>query len=116
MTDSNDSTLNRTLYELGFLDKKGNPEKDKDKRWRVNVNEAELIIKDLMNKLEAKERIAKLSEVVLYHQKKYHEEDMPQISDEVYDALVRELRELEAKHPELKAKDSPSDRVGGEPK
>jgi hypothetical protein len=36
------------LYELGFLDKNGNPARDKDKRWKVGLNQAELIIKTAM--------------------------------------------------------------------
>lgn len=41
--------------------------------------------------------------------------DRPEISDEEYDRLERELREMEARHPELVAPDSPSQRVGGQP-
>jgi hypothetical protein len=42
------SKVNEVLYELGFLDKNGNPEKDKDRRWKVGLNQAELIIKDAL--------------------------------------------------------------------
>jgi len=41
------------------------------------------------------ERIKKLRDLVLHHQSLYHEKDAPEISDEAYDSLVRELRELE---------------------
>ena len=41
------------------------------------------------------ERIEKLKEIIAYHQRLYHEQDKPEISDEAYDSLVRELRELE---------------------
>ena len=64
---------------------------------------------------ESKERIAKLRELVAYHQKRYHEEDTPEISDEAYDALARELRELEKAHPELAGQERVADRVGGQP-
>lgn len=40
-------------------------------------------------------RLVRLRELVEYHQKRYHEDDAPEISDEAYDALVRELKELE---------------------
>src|SRR5690606_7772781 len=40
-------------------------------------------------------RLEKLRELVSYHQKRYHQEDAPELSDEAYDSLVRELRELE---------------------
>lgn len=42
-------------------------------------------------------RLKQLRKLVVYHQQKYHTEDDPEISDEVYDALVRELAELEEK-------------------
>ena len=42
--------------------------------------------------------------------------DSPEISDAEYDARMRELRTLEARHPELVTPDSPSQRVGGKPK
>jgi DNA ligase (NAD+) len=68
-----------------------------------------------MDSLSAQERIVKLREIVAYHQGRYHEQDAPEISDEAYDALVRELRALEAEHPELKSVGTPSERVGGTP-
>ncbi len=45
----------------------------------------------------------------------YHELDAPTITDEQFDELLRELRELEAEHPELVTPDSPTQRVGGAP-
>lgn len=42
-----------------------------------------------------KQRMKKLRELISYHQKRYHTDDSPEISDEAYDSLVRELRELE---------------------
>ena len=43
----------------------------------------------------------------------YHEQDAPEISDAEYDALFRELVELEEAHPELRTPESPTQRVGG---
>lgn len=60
-------------------------------------------------------RIAKLKETIEHHRRLYHTHDRPEISDEAYDSLLRELEEIEAEYPELRAKDSPSQRVGGEP-
>ena len=60
-------------------------------------------------------RIAKLREEINYHNYRYHVLDSPVISDAEYDALMRELRGLEATHPELITPDSPTQRVGGEP-
>ncbi len=45
----------------------------------------------------------------------YHVLDAPEISDEAYDRLLRELTELERAHPELATPDSPTQRVGGAP-
>jgi DNA ligase (NAD+) len=60
-------------------------------------------------------RIATLGELVAYHNRRYHELDDPEISDGDFDALVRELRKLEAEHPELVTEGSASQAVGGAP-
>src|SRR3989338_7310480 len=54
-----------------------------------------------------------LSQLISYHQKRYHEEDAPEISDEVYDSFVRELISIIEKYPELSAKYKVVDAVGG---
>ncbi len=64
---------------------------------------------------EIKERVEKLQVSIARHQKLYHTLDAPEISDEAYDALLRELEELEEKYPELQKESSPSQRVGGAP-
>ncbi|MBI4086789.1 NAD-dependent DNA ligase LigA [Candidatus Kaiserbacteria bacterium] len=60
-------------------------------------------------------RIEKLRELIAYHQRQYYDLDAPEISDEAYDSLISELRELEAAHPELKTAGTPSEIVGGVP-
>jgi DNA ligase (NAD+) len=45
--------------------------------------------------VEEKKRLSQLRKTVAYHQKRYHEEDAPEISDEAYDALIEELQKLE---------------------
>ena len=62
-----------------------------------------------------RERIEALRERVRYHNRRYHVEDAPELSDAEYDALYNELGALEAEHPELVTPDSPTQRVGGEP-
>src|SRR5437868_4843308 len=62
-----------------------------------------------------KDRIKKLKETIEKHRRLYHTLDKPEISDEAYDSLVKELEQLEKENPELKTKDSPTERVGGEP-
>jgi DNA ligase (NAD+) len=63
----------------------------------------------------AKLRVEELRSQINYHDYRYHVLDSPEISDAEYDALVRELRELEARHPELITPDSPTQRVSGQP-
>lgn len=54
-----------------------------------------------------------LRERIARHNERYHTLDDPEISDADYDALVRELRAIEAEHPELAVADSPTQQVGG---
>jgi DNA ligase (NAD+) len=63
--------------------------------------------------MEVERRIEELREQLSYHSYRYHVLDAPVISDDAYDALYRELQELEAAHPELVAPDSPTQRTGG---
>lgn len=63
----------------------------------------------------AQERIIELTQQLNYHSQKYYVEDAPEISDYEYDALLRELENLETEYPEYKRFDSPTQRVGGTP-
>ncbi|HEX2182191.1 MAG TPA: NAD-dependent DNA ligase LigA [Rubrobacteraceae bacterium] len=65
--------------------------------------------------VDVRGRIEDLREQVRYHNRRYHIDDSPEISDAEYDALYAELEALEAEHPELLTPDSPTQRVGGEP-
>jgi DNA ligase (NAD+) len=60
-------------------------------------------------------RAAELREQLHHHGYRYYVLDDPQIGDDDYDALLDELRALEAADPELVTPDSPTQRVGGEP-
>lgn len=64
---------------------------------------------------EAKERARKLREILEHHNYRYHVLDAPEISDEAFDALLRELLDLEERYPALRTPDSPTQRVGGAP-
>jgi len=58
-------------------------------------------------------RHEELSAAILHHDYRYYVLTDPEIGDAEYDALMRELCELEARHPELRTPDSPTQRVGG---
>ncbi|PYM38885.1 MAG: DNA ligase (NAD(+)) LigA [Candidatus Rokuibacteriota bacterium] len=60
------------------------------------------------------QRIAALREQIRRHDHLYYVEARPEVSDAEYDALMHELRELEARHPELVTPDSPTRRVAGQ--
>lgn len=66
-----------------------------------------------MNFKEAEIRIKYLREQIVYNSKLYYENDAPVISDYEYDAMFRELGDLEAEFPELDSPTSPTKRVGG---
>lgn len=66
-----------------------------------------------MDKEAAKRRIEELHEILNQYNYEYHTLDRPSVPDAEYDARMRELISLEEEHPDLKAADSPSQRVGG---
>ena len=68
-----------------------------------------------LNKIQAKKRIAKLTQEINKLRYQYHVLDQPDITDEIYDSLTVELRGLEEQFPELLLADSPTQRVGGKP-
>lgn len=69
-----------------------------------------------MERSQAKARITQLTQAVNHHRKLYHTHDAPEISDEAYDSLYRELEQLERSFPEYKLPTSPTLRVGDEPR
>ena len=62
---------------------------------------------------EARNRISQLRAQIERHNRLYYEQAAPEISDREYDALYRELLDLETAHPELATPDSPTQAVGG---
>jgi DNA ligase (NAD+) len=60
-------------------------------------------------------RAAHLRQIIAEHNRRYYEEAAPTITDQEYDALLRELIDLEEQHPELRTPDSPTQQVGGKP-
>lgn len=68
-----------------------------------------------MKKEEAKIRAEKLRGQISDLRYRYHVLNDPQVTDEVYESLADELRKIEEVFPELVSKDSPTQRIGGEP-
>lgn len=66
-----------------------------------------------MDLAKAKKRVKELRETIEYHNKKYYDDDEPEISDFEYDMLSNELKNLEKQYPELITKDSNTQKVGG---
>jgi len=67
-----------------------------------------------MNKRDAQLRIQQLTDSLQHHAHLYHALDTPEISDEAYDALLRELVKLEEQFPTLRLPNSSTQRVGAE--
>jgi DNA ligase (NAD+) len=63
----------------------------------------------------SRDRIADLRRQIAHHDRLYYEQAKPEIGDREYDALYRELVDLERSHPELLTTDSPTQKVGGRP-
>jgi DNA ligase (NAD+) len=65
---------------------------------------------------KGRKEIEKLREEIRRHEYLYYVLDQPEISDAAFDRLMRELQEFERQHPELITPDSPTQRVGGQPR
>jgi len=61
------------------------------------------------------QRIAELRDAIRHHEERYYIHNAPEISDAEFDALLHELEQLEADHPDLLTPDSPTQRVAGRP-
>src|SRR4051794_1718828 len=70
---------------------------------------------ETLSEADAANRLMRLAREIARHDKLYHDEDAPEVSDADYDALVRENRALEARFPQLVRADSPSQRLGAAP-
>ena len=69
---------------------------------------------ETISEAEAANELMRLARQIAHHNRRYHAEDDPEISDAEYDALVRRNAELEEQFPHLVREDSPSRAVGHE--
>lgn len=67
-----------------------------------------------MTEALASRRIDELREIIDYHSRRYYDEDAPEIEDDEFDALTRELKQLEEQYPHLITPDSYTQRVHGQ--
>jgi DNA ligase (NAD+) len=65
---------------------------------------------------DVEKKIEALREKIRHHEYLYYVLDNPEISDGDFDKLMRQLKDLEAEHPELITLESPTQRVGGKPR
>jgi DNA ligase (NAD+) len=70
---------------------------------------------DERDRAEAKLRVEELRAEIEHHRYRYHVLDDPEVADAEYDELMRDLRALEDRFPELQTPDSPTQTVGGAP-
>ena len=70
---------------------------------------------EALSEAEAAKELARLAEEIAGHDRRYHAEDAPTISDADYDALTRRNLAIEQRFPDLVREDSPSKRVGAPP-
>ena len=65
---------------------------------------------------DVEKKIEALREKIRHHEYLYYVLDQPEISDAEFDHLMQQLKDLEGEHPSLVTPDSPTQRVGGEPR
>lgn len=71
---------------------------------------------NIKNEKKVKKEIKDLRKQIEYHNKRYYENDEPEISDYAYDNLTQKLKELELKYPEFIKETSPTQKIGGKTK
>src|SRR6185437_16205857 len=73
-------------------------------------------VKDRVKDQSVERQIDELRETIRHHEHLYYVLDAPELPDAEFDRLMQQLKKLEAAHPELITADSPTQRVGGQPR
>ncbi|HEV7553335.1 MAG TPA: NAD-dependent DNA ligase LigA [Candidatus Angelobacter sp.] len=73
------------------------------------------VARDRVKDRAVERQIDELRKTIRHHEHLYYVNDAPELPDAEFDRLMQELKRLEAAHPELVTRDSPSQRVGGKP-
>ena len=82
----------------------------------MSKKKPDIDLRSIKSKKDAEKAVKELRESIRFHDYRYYVLDDPVISDKEYDELMENLKKLEEEYPELQTPDSPTQKVGGEPR
>ena len=83
--------------------------------WYTKLENESMGDNQMLDLEQARQRVQELRTIIEKNNRLYYDQDAPELEDFEYDALTRELKELEAAYPELITPASPTQHVGGTP-